>query len=67
MATMTITTTPAEDARLVIAYGAKLNLGRNATGAEIKADIIASVRAVVSDQERIAAMLTANPTPISPT
>lgn len=60
MATLTITTTGPQDARAVVAFGRKLNLGRNATAAEIKADVIAYIRAVVSDQER-AAVVEANP------
>ena len=60
MATLTITTTAAQDARLVVAFGARLGLGRNATAAEIKADIINFVRAVVNDQERLA-VVEANP------
>ena len=67
MATMTITTTPADDARLVVAFGAKLGLPGNATAAQIKADIAGYIRGVVADQERIAASLTANQTPVSPT
>lgn len=67
MATLTITTTAAEDARLVVAFGAKLELPGNATAAQIKADVIAYVRTVVADQERIAASLTANSNPVSPT
>lgn len=60
MATLTITTTAPQDARLVVAFGAKLGLGRNATAAEIKADIIGYIRYVVSDQERLA-VIAANP------
>ncbi len=67
MATMTINTTAQDDAKLVVAFGAKLGLGGNATAAQIKADIVNYIRAVVSDQERIAASLTANQTPVSPT
>lgn len=67
MAVMTITTTAGEDARLLVAFGAKLNLGGPANAAQIKADVAAYVRQVVTDQERIAAGLTANQTPISPT
>lgn len=67
MATMTIITTAAEDARLVVAFGTKLGLPGNATAAQIKADVIAYVRAVVADQERIAAAATANQIPVSPT
>lgn len=36
MATFTITTTVAQDAKIVEAFGAHLNLGRNATAAEVK-------------------------------
>ena len=67
MATMTITTTASEDARLTVAFGAKLGLGGNASAAQIKADVTNYIRAVVADQERIAASLTANQTPVSPT
>ena len=67
MATMTITTTAGEDARLVVAFGKKLGLPGNANAAQIKADVIAYVKTVVRDQERIAAALTANQTDIDPT
>ena len=67
MATMTITTTAPQDARLVVAYGRKLGLGRNATAAEIKADIIASIRAVVFDQERLALDEANPPAALDPT
>jgi hypothetical protein len=71
MGTLTITTTAAQDARLVVAYGAKLNLGRSATGAEIKADIIDSIVSVVRLYEepqsvRAAIAATVLPTPIAP-
>lgn len=39
-ATLTITTDAATDTRLAVAYGKILGLGRNATAAEIKAEII---------------------------
>lgn len=58
MATVTITTDAAQDARLAPAFGAKLGLGRNATTAEVKADLIAYLRGVVqtyeTEQTRIA-------------
>jgi len=44
MGTLTITTTAPQDARLVAAYGSILGLGRSATAAEIKADIIATYK-----------------------
>ena len=57
MATLTITTTTAQDLRLVSAYGLFLNLvdangdPRTATAAEIKSSIINSIKQVVFDQE----------------
>jgi hypothetical protein len=51
MATLTINTTSAQDIRLVDAYGKYLNLGRNATAAEIKFDIIQSIKQIVRDKE----------------
>lgn len=67
MGTMTITTTAGEDARLVAAFGAKLGLAGNASAAQIKADVIAYVKNVVTSQEALAASLTANQTPVAPT
>ena len=67
MAITTITTTPAQDARLVVAFGNKLGLGRNATAAEIKNDLIAYLtRCVVEDEARVAAMQ-APAVPFTPT
>lgn len=51
MATVTITTTGPQDARLAPAFGDKLNLGRDATVAEVKAWLIAELQAVVRDYE----------------
>lgn len=51
MATMTITTTAPEDARLAAAFGTYLNLGRNATAAEIKAAIVRWATSIVHQQE----------------
>ena len=52
MATLTITTTTAQDQRLGPAFGAKLGLGRNATASEVKAHFIDYMRQVVQDHER---------------
>lgn len=51
MATLTITTTAAQDARIVAAFGKRLGLGRNATGAEVKAAIITYIKNMVQMQE----------------
>lgn len=64
----TITTTASDDARLATAFGIRLNLGRNATAAEIKAAVVQWLRDVVADTERITAQqAAATPTPIAPT
>lgn len=61
MATTTITTTAAQDSRLVVAFGSRLqtrdanNVRRNATAAEIKADLIRYMTRVVLEEERAAA------------
>lgn len=58
MAVTTITTTPAQDLRLVVAFGNRLQtrdangVRRNATQAEIKAEIIRFVRQVVLEEEQ---------------
>jgi hypothetical protein len=52
MATLTINTTGAEDARIVAAFGKRLNLGRNATAGEVKQQIIQFVRNAVQEQEQ---------------
>lgn len=70
MATLTINTSAAEDARLVVAFGRYMNLQdasgnpRNATAAEIKAFLIQSIIAIVQKTERDAV---AQPAPITPT
>lgn len=51
MATLTITTTAAQDARIVEAFGAYLNLDRNATAAEVKQAVIRFVVDVVHSHE----------------
>lgn len=69
MATLTINTTAAQDARIIAAFGARLNLGRNATGAEVKAQIINYIINAVQEQELLTAQATAaaGVTPIAPT
>jgi hypothetical protein len=68
MATVTITTTGAEDARIATAFGAALGFARNATAAEVKAAIIAYIKQTVIDQESQAqARAAAQAAPIAPT
>ncbi len=51
MASVTITTTSQDDARLAPAYGALLGLGRNATAAEIKGWLIQAMKTTVQNYE----------------
>lgn len=69
MATLTITTTAPQDVRIVAAFGKRLGLGRDATGAEVKAAVVAWLVAAVRDQEvsdAYTAAVSGN-TPIVPT
>jgi len=52
MASVTITTTAPQDARLAPAIGAKLSLGGNANAAQVKQWLIDQLRAAVIDYER---------------
>jgi hypothetical protein len=68
MATTTINTTAGEDARLVVAYGHILGLGRNATQAEIKAYLVATmIRDVRVDEAAVAAAAAQAAAGIAPT
>lgn len=69
MATLTITTTAQQDARIVVAFGHYLGLPSDATAAQIKADVIAYIVNVVrQDEQRIAAAAAAAAvTAITPT
>jgi hypothetical protein len=67
MAVTTITTTAAQDVRMTVAFGHKLGLGRDATAAEIKADLIAYATRVVTEDEARVLALAANPNPFTPT
>lgn len=51
MPSITITTTTDQAARLSPAYGDKLNLGRDATQAEVKDALIAEMKSVVRAYE----------------
>lgn len=52
MASITITTTGPQDARLTVAFGALLHPGSNATTADVKAYLIEQMRRVVQEYER---------------
>ncbi len=60
MGTLTINTTAPQDARLVKAFGAELNLPGNATPAQIRAAVLQYLKDVVKRQERKAATIAAN-------
>lgn len=51
MATLTINTTPQQDARIIEAFGHHLELGRNATGPEVKQAVIDHIKSVVYSYE----------------
>ncbi len=57
MATQTITTTGAEDTRILEAFGNYLRLAGNATAAQVKAAQIDWVRTIVRDYEKRKAIL----------
>lgn len=71
MATLTITTTGAQDARIVVAFGRLLGTKdaqgapRNATAAEVKAEIINFIRLTVAAQEQAAAVSAATATAVA--
>jgi hypothetical protein len=68
MAVTTINTTPAQDARMVVAFGNKLGLGRNATAAEIKQAMIDWLtRIVIEDEARVSEQAGNAANPFTPT
>lgn len=68
MASITITTTTQQDARLVAAFTAELRLAQDATATDIKGAIIKYLQEVVTKQEKIAAYKqAAAAAPITPT
>lgn len=60
MASITITTSGAQDARLGPAFGAKLGLSGNASAAQVKAHLVEYLRQVVYQYEQDEA-IRANP------
>lgn len=52
MATITITTTPAQDARIAAAFGDRLMLGGNANAAQVRQFLIDQLIKVVLEYER---------------
>lgn len=69
MATLTINTTGAHDARIIAAFGKRLSLGRDATGAEVKQQVIQFLINAVQEQEQNTAVqaAAAGVTTIAPT
>lgn len=65
-ASVTISTDSGQDARLAPAFGDKLGLGRNATAAEVKADLISYMRGVVLNYETEQAKKAIVQSPFSP-
>jgi hypothetical protein len=55
MATLTITTSGADDTRIAAAVGTYLNLGRSATAAEVKAEMVRYLKWLVQAGENQAA------------
>jgi hypothetical protein len=67
MATVTITTTAPQDARLTVAFGDYLHPGRNATTQEVKDWLIEQLRVVVrSYEDRVARAAVAPPAGFDP-
>lgn len=69
MATLTITTTGAEDTRISAAFGADLGVGVNANLAQVKAAVVAFIRnkTLAYEQQQAAAAAIAGVTQIGPT
>jgi hypothetical protein len=69
MATLTINTTGAQDARIAAAFGARLRLGGNANATQVKQQVIQFIVNVVQqyEQEEAAKAAVAGVTPIDPT
>lgn len=51
MAVLTITTTAPQAQRVATAFGARLNLGRDATNAEVKTEVVNIIRGIVQGYE----------------
>lgn len=65
-AVTTITTTAPEDARIVVAFGDYLHVGRNATQGEVAGAVRAWVASVVANYETEQARRSISITPIAP-
>lgn len=59
MATFTLTTPSNQDPRILAAFGKRLNLGRDATGAEVKQQLINFMINAVQEQETNTAVASA--------
>jgi hypothetical protein len=66
MPTLTITTTVAQANRVASAFGKALGLGRDATEAEVKQEVIRLMRSVVIARERQDAISQITDTPFDP-
>jgi hypothetical protein len=58
---MTIVTNPEQEARLLAAFGIDLNLGRDATAAEVKQATIQWWRVIVQSSENVSPPMPFNP------
>ena len=69
MGTLTITTTGAQDTRIIAALGKRLGLAGNANAAQVKAWTIEQIKQMVYEEERAAARIAAEAgiTEITPT
>lgn len=65
-ATTTITTTPGDDARIVVACGHVRGFGRDCTAAEVKAWLIEQIRGMVLNDEYEQAKKAIAPVPLNP-
>lgn len=61
MASITITTTGPQDARLTVAFGAYLHPGTNASAADVKAYLIQHMREIVQQYEQAQAIAAVPP------
>ena len=67
MATLTITTSAEQAARVAEAFGVILNLGRDATGPEIKQAVVNYIKSVVISYENRKAIALLADSPFDPT
>lgn len=67
MASITITTTAPQDARIAPAFGELLRLGRDATVGEVKSELISLIRGIVISYEKNTLSTIYVPPPLDPT